>query len=644
MPWFNEQIKQDAINQSKYPLECFVKLLHMYNHTGIEPFSLTQVDEVLNGWLKKGTIHNSTYRRRYLIIQQDLHHLFANERRNSQNPGASSPFDCHHGPKEIHSPGLSFKQEDNGMKREKEDTVLPHDMDHSTRISAAGQFISLTSAGTVEIDKPVQPPDMEHMDVVSPQLPSDTQSQDAGADAVIMALETTVIDSSSGAKMSRKSTRNRGRKPKFHRDAPEPSSPPKNYICKRCNKPGHWIQYCPTNLDPLYDQKPTSDYRCNFCGRKGVHFATLCPRNPHESSLTKQRECVTAENQEPRTPTSGAPHYLDRDVPVIRSRDRYRSRSPKQRSWGHYRSRSPERYHSRRSGTDIYSPRYRSEGDMHLSRFKDEVDVSPYTTRARLTRELYVSSDTTEGREPSLRSWDDPFHSQRRPGSNSPPHCYSPFSKKGRQRYRDLDEKRTEEGRLAYDDEIDIFIGPKSSPCSPVAHSSQQTLSTGEDKVAGLALPSAMVVPEGSDKAKDETDGFLRALAADIMLKDSNNSRPMVANTYGIEMEVDCRPSREIYTDGSHGFDTSNQPESPTVKAIPGPKHRLVSCPPFSSKVVSLFFDRENPIINVRINRKTASQMMVGSECFLPLRRKQVDEAITAPTTANRAENCVRAT
>ncbi|RWA09073.1 hypothetical protein EKO27_g6034 [Xylaria grammica] len=237
MRWFNEQIKRDAINQSKYPLECFVKLLHMYNHTDIEPFSLTQVDEVLNGWLEKGAIQNSTYRRRYLIIQQDLHHLFANERRNSQNSGASSPFDCHHGPKEIHSPGLSFKQEDNGMKREKEDAVLPHDMDHSTRISAAGQFVSLTSAGTVEIDKPVQLPDMEHMDVVFPQLLSDTQSQDAGADDVIMAPETTVIDSS-GAKMSRKSTRNRGRKPKFHRDAPEPYSPPKNYICKRCNKPG----------------------------------------------------------------------------------------------------------------------------------------------------------------------------------------------------------------------------------------------------------------------------------------------------------------------------------------------------------------------------------------------------------------------
>lgn len=26
-----------------------------------------------------------------------------------------------------------------------------------------------------------------------------------------------------------------------------------NYLCKRCRKSGHYIQYCPTNNDPEYD-------------------------------------------------------------------------------------------------------------------------------------------------------------------------------------------------------------------------------------------------------------------------------------------------------------------------------------------------------------------------------------------------------
>lgn len=26
-----------------------------------------------------------------------------------------------------------------------------------------------------------------------------------------------------------------------------------NYVCKRCNKSGHYIQFCPTNNDPEYD-------------------------------------------------------------------------------------------------------------------------------------------------------------------------------------------------------------------------------------------------------------------------------------------------------------------------------------------------------------------------------------------------------
>ena len=36
-------------------------------------------------------------------------------------------------------------------------------------------------------------------------------------------------------------------------------APPPNYVCFRCNTPGHYIQFCPTNGDPKFDQvqRPT---------------------------------------------------------------------------------------------------------------------------------------------------------------------------------------------------------------------------------------------------------------------------------------------------------------------------------------------------------------------------------------------------
>jgi len=32
--------------------------------------------------------------------------------------------------------------------------------------------------------------------------------------------------------------------------------PPTGYICYRCGEKGHWIQVCPTNDDPNFDNKP----------------------------------------------------------------------------------------------------------------------------------------------------------------------------------------------------------------------------------------------------------------------------------------------------------------------------------------------------------------------------------------------------
>jgi hypothetical protein len=35
--------------------------------------------------------------------------------------------------------------------------------------------------------------------------------------------------------------------------------PPLNYVCFRCKKSGHYIQFCPTNNDPEYEMKSKTD-------------------------------------------------------------------------------------------------------------------------------------------------------------------------------------------------------------------------------------------------------------------------------------------------------------------------------------------------------------------------------------------------
>ncbi|KAI1430166.1 hypothetical protein F5Y12DRAFT_781404 [Xylaria sp. FL1777] len=617
MTWLNEQIQQDTITQNEDLLGGFVELLHMRNHTEVEPFTQTQVDEVFNRWLEKDDIQNSIYMRRYLITRQDLHRLFAEERRCLRNPGVSSPCDHQHRPNESHSLALLYRQKDNSAGAEKEDTNLLR-----TPVSAAQPSRSSTKVDVVGIVDPDQSDGFKHMRNFLPPQPSGTHSQDSDADNAITTREAIVMGSSSDVKMSRKSKRpsRRGRKHnKMSSDAIEVSVPPKNYICKRCNEPGHVIQHCPTNLDPHYDQAPARDYRCNFCGQSGDHYATLCPENRHESSLTIQREKAMMGTQEPLTPSrSGRRHYQDREASVISSGNRYRSRSPRQTHRDHYRSRSLERYRPRQRGADGYNPQTGNKDDRHWPQLSNELVVSPYTTRARLAPEFYMSLDVAQGKESPSRLGDDDFRLEYQDDTSSPSHRFrSLTSKRTRQQHRVLDNvTRSNEGRLAYDDEIDALVESESSLYSIGTDLPRLTISTSEEAVTESALSSAMVVPEDLNKIKIKAEDFLSALAADIMLEEENNPQSMVTNFYDAMEGVDGRPSKEIRIDENNNSDIASKLESPAAQTL-GSKHLLVQCPPFSPEIVALFKTRENPIINPRTNRKTASQMIKRSEGIL---------------------------
>lgn len=87
------------------------------------------------------------------------------------------------------------------------------------------------------------------------------------------------------------------------------AKPHDEYLCYRCRIPGqttmyqimwmraltrryflgHFLQDCPTNLDPFFDKIPVSGYTCRICGQEQAHLTSLCPDNTDPNSLTQLR-------------------------------------------------------------------------------------------------------------------------------------------------------------------------------------------------------------------------------------------------------------------------------------------------------------------------------------------------------------------
>ncbi|RDW79489.1 hypothetical protein BP6252_04127 [Coleophoma cylindrospora] len=73
--------------------------------------------------------------------------------------------------------------------------------------------------------------------------------------------------------------------------------PGPTYTCNRCGNEGHFVQVCPTNLDPAYDQAPDSSYQCKICFKRGVHYNSICPLNRDPFSINQRRKAL-ASNEE----------------------------------------------------------------------------------------------------------------------------------------------------------------------------------------------------------------------------------------------------------------------------------------------------------------------------------------------------------
>ncbi|KAK5628311.1 hypothetical protein RRF57_004026 [Xylaria bambusicola] len=606
MTWLNEQIKQDIITQNEEIIHHFVRVLHMRNYAKFDAFPLQQVDEVFMGWLEQDAVDDPAYTRRYLITRQDVHRFFVHERQYAWDPDSK--------PREDHPPVLPSRRKRKKKKtRAKKDDNLQHDLDGNMSENAPQSYTPIIGIEIAKCFEANQPEEgVKHTGVVFVQKPSDTYPQCADTDTLTDTRETIQMDCFPIADFSRKptTTATPARDKIVGSESPEPFARMNNYICDRCNKPGHLIQHCPTNLDPHYDQEPFPEYRCKHCGQHGNHIAALCPKNPSESSLAKQRERAAMATKGPQTPNkNGGRRYQCGEASTRCHPGRYRSRSPRNCYRVNYRSRSPGRYRPPRTQTNCKSPRSRDEDRRTGSQFMGDSDVSPYTARARLTRKFPVSPENMERGESPSRSKDNSFRAERRCDTPSPSYCIrSPFLERAQKWRIDLDQmtRRSYEGRLAYDDEIDVHAEARSSPSySTITNSSQCTISIDENEKQEAPLPLSKVASDEINKIREEAEDFLSALAADIMSKawkEQGTPQSAVVNTHGANMRANYNPHWITKNDDKHKIEIRSESES------------SVTCPPFSPEIVSLFKARENPIVNFRVNRKTASEMMKESK------------------------------
>ncbi|KAJ3579931.1 hypothetical protein NPX13_g634 [Xylaria arbuscula] len=543
MSWLNEQIKQDTVTQSDEDLGRFVRILHNRNYEYLAPiyqlpvFTLEQVDETFRRWLEKDAIDDPAYTRRYLIVQQDVHRLFASEagsdrRSRTDNKAA-----------EIDEPGNS----------------RPGD----------------------------KPPTQEH---------SDSCPKGAETDALAESHEIASTNSS-----PKREALCRGRDRMRSSEGPEPSRLPKKkpkYICKRCDKPGHLLHLCPTNWTPFTIRHPP--------GITGACFVVV-----------KRRERAAAESQESRTPNrNGRPLYRSRDNSTRRSQDHYRSRSPRQHHREYYRSRSPGRYYRRTDAS-------RKESDR-----LDGSDISSYTARARLPLEHHGSSKSSRLRDSSSQS-------ERQRYTPSPSSCIrSPIPERTGNRRIDLGKlpRNSDEGRLAYDDEVSMITETTSPPSySNGSTSSRCSILASEGEISRAVSSPTKLAPDDLSKIRQETEGFLSALAADIMSKGQGPAQFVVVNTHDTTIETGYDSCCEAGSDNNNILSATTGSGRPAAHTASGLEYRPVHSPAFSSEIVSLFNARENPIINKRAKRKTASQMMNDSESLGTHCNKKAGENTVVP-------------
>ncbi|KAH8804666.1 hypothetical protein F5884DRAFT_754265 [Xylogone sp. PMI_703] len=179
-----------------------------------------------------------------------------------------------------------------------------------------------------------------------------------------------------------------------------------SYRCNRCKKKGHFIQHCPTNLDPSYDSPPDRSYKCIICQRVGEHWRSLCPKNKDPYSLTQKRKALGISKSTFKEHRPGHGSKTSYSQPKDdRIYERHNRRHKRKRSADIHYDRSKRRFSSDKSDTDLENMPLdpESKPDIRDSRrkksrlsdlFVDEMDFTQ-KEESRLERESSYSIESS---------------------------------------------------------------------------------------------------------------------------------------------------------------------------------------------------------------------------------------------------------
>ncbi|KAI0840722.1 hypothetical protein F5Y06DRAFT_308507 [Hypoxylon sp. FL0890] len=575
MGWLHEQIKKDI--QQKGMLVDFVKLLLAGEELHLQPFKQSEVIAAYKEYQAEDGAEFSVQRRRYEMVESDMTALFE-QIECGLDPIAYTSADAHI-PGEI----------SNGESK------VPWILGGGKQKSGANE-IPLGKRFTQELpSRKKVPGDNHHQDLIKI---NEENTKNGSTKVLKNAAHIEQTNNLAGGVVTTKEVS----PTKAHnivapdispKMAGNFSNPPQaSYVCKRCKEPGHWIQFCPTNLDSRWDTRPTPDYRCCLCKKWGDHFVTLCPLNEREDSLTKQRQRYEARLQAlPRTPTQDN-NSSRRDRRRLTPPSRRRSRSPKDRS--------------RRKRHDIYRP---DDTGYNSS--------SPWATRERIPRESTRREE--HPREYSSGS----RHRRTRFGSSSGERTARQAGEMPSSEERPrlfigsgMLKQGVSEGRLSY--ENDVSMGSDTSPVTPKESASPKqgiiTTNESEDEVmADTPLPTQYLPMNATDeleRAKAEADKFLDALAAEFLSDEaqSRSSKTGLASGESVPTTGAVgRPGDKMNTGA--GENVRSDVGEDSLKSS-GPLNARDHRPQFGPIVTALFENRDNPIIHNKANRKTASDMM----------------------------------
>ncbi|EMR62008.1 hypothetical protein UCREL1_11053 [Eutypa lata UCREL1] len=175
---------------------------------------------------------------------------------------------------------------------------------------------------------------------------------------------------------------------------------------------------------------------------------------------------------------------------------------------------------------------------------------------------------------------------------------------------------RADEGRLSYDD--DIFIDSQQflqTPKTKKTHKPDTDDQVSEEgEFVKVARSEPVLIPEEAEQAKRDTDRLLGELEAEILATLPSIKGTAPCGPSGVAM-LDTHHNDAGHMDIDEGTCQSDADTGPAevdlalIESPDGTRYRLVTETQFSPEIVALFRNRENPILNSKDNRKTASQM-----------------------------------